>query len=330
MSAGKRTLQPVLGHTIDDLVRADHPYRTLLSIMPFEELCAPLKSLYSAIGRAGYPVETMFKAVLLQWMEDLSDREAARFLEENLAGKLFCGFALSDSTPDFSTFSVFRDRVGTHRLAEMFNRVRESLRDAGLVREVFTFVDATQLISKVNLWKERDRLIAEGEQKLGNATVAQVAADPEARFGRKGNTKWYGYKIHAGIDMSHGLITKVAVTPANVEDTRAARHVMPRNGAVFGDKAYGVGDSAREMRRRNLHSECVLKNSMNAKNPDLDKWRSGVRMPYESTFAGFEKRARYRGTVKCQFQAYMQAFAHNLKRLVRIQTAPLTLRPQCA
>jgi IS5 family transposase len=330
MSLGKRNLQPVLGHTADELVRPNHPYRTLVRIIPFADLCAPLKSLYSDKGRGGYPVETMFKALLLQWMEDLSDREAERFLQENLAGKFFCGFSLTDSTPDFSTFCVFRERLGTQRVAQMFNRVRQALKDAGLVREVFTFVDATQLISKVNLWKERDRLIAEGEQKLSNATVAQVAADPEARFGKKGRTKWYGYKIHAGIDMYQGLITKVAVTPANVEDTRAAPHVMPRQGAVFGDKAYGVGDSAREMRRRGLHSQAVLKNDMNAKNHDLDRWRSGVRMPYESTFAGFEKRARYRGRVKCQFQAYMQALSHNLKRLVQIEAPPLSFRPNYA
>jgi IS5 family transposase len=329
MSLGKRNLQPVLGHTAGDLVRPNHPYRTLVGIIPFDELCSALTSLYSDKGRSGYPVATMFKALLLQWMEDLSDRELERFLQENLAGKFFCGFELIDATPDFSTFSVFRDRIGTTRLAGLFNRVRDSLKDAGLVREVFTFVDATQLISKVNLWKERDRLIAEGEQKLGNSTVAQVAADSEARFGRKGSTKWYGYKIHAGVDMSQGLITRVAVTPANVEDTKAARHVMPRAGAVFGDKAYGVGDSAREMKRRGLHSEAVLKNDMNAKNHELDSWRSGVRMPFESTFSRFEKRARYRGQVKCQFQAYMQALSHNLKRLVQIGAPPLTLRPHC-
>jgi len=330
MSLSKRTLQPVLGHTAGDLVRSNHPYRMLLAIVPFEKLCLPLKGLYSDKGRGGYPVETMFKASLLQLMENLSDREVERFLQENLAGKLFCGFELTEATPDFSTFCVFRDRIGTEGLALLFNQVRDALKDAGLVTEIFTFVDATHLISKVNLWKERDRLIAEGELKLSNATVAQVAADPEARFGKKGKTKWYGYKIHVGVDMHQGFITKVATTPANVEDTKAARHVMPRSGSVHGDKAYGVGESAREMRRRGLHSNAILKKGMKDKNPELDRFRSGVRAPYESTFARFEKRTRYRGVVKCQFQAFMQALSHNMKRLVKIGAPPLTLRPQCA
>ena len=330
MGIQRRNLQPVLGPSVEDLVRSDHAYRRLSALIPFDVLCAPLRSKYSTLGRAGYPVEAIFKALLLQWLEDLSDRELERFLEENVAGKLFCGFTLTDPTPDHSTICLARKRIGTKSLADLFNAVRASLQSAGLVREVFTFVDATQLISKSNLWKERDRVIEKGLGKLNNLTVAQVAADPEARFGKNDRSKWYGYKIHASVDMSHGLIARVCVTPANVEDTRGARHVLPRQGMVFGDKAYGVGNAARAMRRRGLHSGAILKRKMKEKNWDKDRWLTGVRMPYEGTFARFEKRARYRGKAKCQFQAFMQALAHNFKRLLAIGAPPLILGPRCA
>lgn len=330
MSLGRRNLQAVLGPTPEDLVRKDHPYRRLLALVPFEELCSPLRAKYSRLGRAGYPVDCVFKALLLQWMEDLSDRELERFLEENVAAKLFCGFTLTEGTPDFSTFSLARTRIGTQGLAGLFNAVRESLRAAGLVREVFTFVDATQLISKANLWNERDKAIEAGIKKLDNQTVGKLAADKQARFGRKGGTKWFGYKIHAGIDMSHGLISRVAATPANVEDEKGARHVLPRQGMVFADKAYCTGDARRQMRRRGLHSGAILRTPMRGKNPEKDRWLSSVRMPYEGTFSRFEKKARYRGVAKCQFQALMQAFSHNFKRLLAIDAPPLTLRPHCA
>ena len=330
MSLGKRNLQPSLGHAVADLVKPQHPYRRLLAMVDFEGLCAPLECKYGVRGRVGYPVAGLFKALLLQWMEDLSDRELERYLEENVAAKFFCGFELDDTTPDHSTFGVMRDRIGTEGLAKLFNRVRDELKAQGLVREVFTFVDATHLISKVNLWRERDRLIGEADAKLSNTTVGKVATDPQARFGKKGRSKWYGYKIHAGVDMSQGLITRVAVTPANVEDQQAAAHVMPRAGMVFGDKAYGVGESARAMRRLGLHSGAVLKEGMKAKNRFKDRWLNSVRMPYEGTFSKFEKRARYRGWAKCQFQAFMQAMSHNLKRLLVIDAPPLVFRPQCA
>lgn len=315
---------------MDDLVKQGHPYRRLLSIVPFDELCRPLEGLYSRRGRGGYAASTMFKALLLQWLEDLSDRELERYLEENVAAKLFCGFELGDETPDHSTFRVMRDRIGVQGLAGLFNRVREAFRSAGLVREVFTFVDATHLISKANMWRERDRMVEQGEARLDNETVGRLAVDRQARFGRKGRLKWYGYKLHAGVDMSHGLITRVAATPANVEDEKAARHVLPRHGMVFADKAFCVGQAASAMRRRGLHSGAILRAKMRGKDFDKDRWLNSVRMPYESTFSKFEKWARYRGTTKCQFQAFMQAFAHNMKRLLAIDASPLVLGPHCA
>ena len=100
------------------------------------------------MGRGGYPVESGFKALLLQYIEDLSNREAQRFLEENLAGKLFCGFDLKDQTPEHTYFVDLRQRIGTKRLAELFNRVREALIRDGMIREVFTFVDAIKLVTR--------------------------------------------------------------------------------------------------------------------------------------------------------------------------------------
>lgn len=83
-------------------------------------------------------------------MEDLSDREMERYLSENLAAKWFCESGLEQSTPDHSYFGDFRRRIGTKGLMTLFSRVRKCLCTMGLIREVFTFVDASQLISKLS------------------------------------------------------------------------------------------------------------------------------------------------------------------------------------
>ena len=88
--------------------------------------------------------------LVLQFLEDVSDREMERFMGENLAGKWFCGFGLSEQAPDHSFFGDFRKRLGTKRLMDIFNQLRASLKAAGLIREVFTFVDASQLVSKLS------------------------------------------------------------------------------------------------------------------------------------------------------------------------------------
>jgi hypothetical protein len=45
------------------------------------------------------------------------------------------------------------------------------------MNEVFTFIDATHLISKGQLWKERDELIRQKYEKMNNGNISKVAAD---------------------------------------------------------------------------------------------------------------------------------------------------------
>ena len=102
-----------------------------------------------------------------------------------------------ENAQDHSFFGDFRKRLGTKRLMDIFNHLRASLKAAGLIREIFTFVDASQLVSKLSTWDDRDRAIAKGLAKFNNETAPKVAVDKQARFGAKGKDKfWYGYKEH--------------------------------------------------------------------------------------------------------------------------------------
>lgn len=312
---------------VEDLVRMDHPYRKLLKAIHFEKLCRPLKKLFSEErGRKGYHVESGFAALVLQWMEDLSDRELERFLQENTAGKLFCGFSLLEKTPDHSYFSILRSKIGTKRLAELFNRVNGQLRSQGLITNVFNFVDASQIISKLSLWDERDQAIAKGLETFNNATAKKIGSDPQARIGCKGQEKfWYGYKRHVAACMKHGFITKVAVTPANVSDGKALKHICPKQGLVFADKGYCDKHARQIMRSNHCISKAILKNNMKGKDFKRDAEIARQRMPYERIFSKQSKKARYKGIAKTQFQALMQALAFNFKRLIVVQDTLLSI-----
>ena len=180
----------------------EHPYRRFETVLDFNRLALPLQSLYSDRGRSELGAERAFRMLVLQFLEDLSDREMERFMRENLAAKWFCSFGLSERTPDHSFFGDFRKRLGTKRLMDLFNRLRASLKEAGLIREIFTFVDASQLVSKLSTWDDRDKAIARGLEKFNNETTPKVAADKQAGFGSKGKDKfWYGYKEHTSVDM---------------------------------------------------------------------------------------------------------------------------------
>ena len=215
-------------------------------------------------------------------------------------------------------------RVSANKLSTLFSSMRDQLKNAGLMSEVFTFVDATHLISKANLWQERDKVIAQKMEKLNNETLPKVAVDKQARMGCKGKSKyWYGYKGHVSVDMQSGLINKVAITPANLTDAQGMKHVCPSQGAIYGDKGYCTAPARKAAARRGCYLAAIKRNNMKDKNKDLDRWVTKIRSPYERVFSQRNKRVRYRGVEKNQFAAFFNAIAFNLKRLIIINAPPL-------
>lgn len=326
---------------LEDLVSSNHIYRKFQTLWNLDPIRIELERLEADSDYKGYGIFRMFLCLSIQFLEDLSDRELERFISENSAARWFCQFGLTDKTPDHSVFGRVRSRIGTNKLSKIFHLLRDQLKAQGYVSEVFTFVDATHLISKANLWRERDqliekrlnkmskhtstekkaeekeRIIAEKLEKLNNENVSKFAVDKDARFGAKSKKKfWYGFKKHVSVDMQSGMINKVAITHANVIDSQGFKHVAPDSGAVHGDKAYSDHDCQMVAKANNLHLCAIKKNNVKDKNPDLDRWYSHLRSPYERVFSNQSKRTRYRGIAKNQFHAFMQTIAFNLKRLM--------------
>ncbi|MBI2437042.1 MAG: transposase [Candidatus Magasanikbacteria bacterium] len=66
------------------LVEADHPFRKLNEYFDFTELAISLAECYSELGTSGIAVEKGFKALLVQFWEDYSDREMEYALRLNI------------------------------------------------------------------------------------------------------------------------------------------------------------------------------------------------------------------------------------------------------
>jgi len=79
------------------------------------------------------------------------------------------------------------------------------------------------------------------------------------------------------------------------------------------------------MRAKNCHSAAIKKRNMAGKDRDKDRWLSKMRAPYERVFSKRPKQLRYRGQAKVQFQVAMQAMAHNLKRMIRLEIDPIPI-----
>lgn len=312
--------------SLNQLVDPKHNYRRFLEIWSFKFAQKQLHKLDKGNPYKGYGLLTLFKCLILQFMEDLSDRQLERFLKENNAAKLFTGFSLMEKTPDHTVLCRARARIGTSLLSKIFTDLRRQLKEHGLMNESFSFVDASSLIAKANLWKERDQAIKAKVEKLNNEVLPKVAHDTQARIGCKGKDKfWYGYKKHTSVDMRSGLINKVAVTPANVSDSKGFKLVCPSNGAIFTDKGYCTKSCEKESRINGCELAAIKKNNMKGKNKDLDRFRSKIRAPYEAVFSKQRKRTRYLGIVKNQFSCFMEALCFNLKRLLVLNVEDLCL-----
>jgi len=305
--------------SIGQLLPLGHNYRKLKELIDFTKVAKGAKFSDSGVGAIGFGKTRLISCLILQFMEDVSDREFERFIGENIAAKWFCGFNICEKTPDFTTISKFRSLLGTQNIAKLFKEVKKQLQAKGHCAEIFTFVDATALVSKLSLWTERDKAITAGYEKLNNEVLPKVSSDNEVRIGAKSKNKfWTGYKKHVAVDMKSGMITKVAVTKANVSDADGAKHVLPRSGAVCADKGY-IG-AINEMKRRDVHPMVILKNNMKEKNKDKDRFLSSLRAPYEGVFSKQNKRVRYKGVVKNQAAEFLYAIAFNLRRLLSINS----------
>jgi len=320
----RRNQMAFLDMDLSDQVRQHKLYK-IQQTVDLTSLVYRLKDLEHEVGRHGYGLDVGLKSLFLQFFYDLSDRELEDRLRYDLGFKWFCGFTAFEQTPDHSYFGRFRERVGTQRIGKLFKAIVKKAKEKHLIRGVFHFVDATSIVTKNTTWAERDKAIKQGEEALNNSNVKKYSADPQARFGCKGKSKfWFGYKGHVGVDMGSGLIESAAVTEANISDQAGFKTICPRDGQmVFGDKSYCLKPAQEAMAVRGVVSGAIFKQNMIGKNKDLDRWRSSVRAPFESVFSKFEKRARYRGHAKVQFQFFMDAIVHNVKRLVAINSPPL-------
>jgi IS5 family transposase len=280
----------------------------------FEKLIGHLRDEGSP-GRPGYPALVLFRAVLLQSLYGLSERELEEALGDRLSFKRFVGLSLEDATPDHTVLNRFRNQLVEKRLLEkLFAELDRQLENAGVILKRGTMLDAT-LIQAVSAPPKEDR----------------PSNDPDARFtkrqGKGGST--FGYKAHMGVDEGSGLIRAVLTTPANVNDT------TPADDLIRGDEAVVWADAAYDTHARRARLKAEGKKPRIARRPNrhhpelparLKRYNRLIarrRAKVETTFATLKCRMRltcirYVGLIKASGQILLASIAFNMRRWAAI------------
>ena len=108
---------------LGDLVSSTHIYRKFLNLWNLDLVRLELERLEAESDYKGYGIYRIFLCLLLQFLEDLSDRELERFIAESNAARWFCQFGLVDKTPDHSVFGRVRGRIGTSKLSKSLSKI---------------------------------------------------------------------------------------------------------------------------------------------------------------------------------------------------------------
>jgi IS5 family transposase len=280
----------------------------------FEKLIAHLRDA-DGCGRPGYPALVLFKALLLQALYGLSDRELEEALNDRFSFQRFVGLSLEDAVPDHTVLNRFRNQLVAERLLEkLFCELDRQLEKAGVMLKRGTMLDAS-LIEAVSAPPREGR----------------PSADPDARFakrqGKSGSS--FGYKAHVGVDEGSGLIRSLITTPANVNDT------VPADALIRGDEKVVWADAAYDTHARRARLKAQGRKPRIARRPNKHHPELPSRLKYynrliarrrsavETTFATLKRRMRltsirYVGLAKASGQLLLAAIAFNMRRWAAI------------
>lgn len=109
------------------------------------------ESMYKDGGRPPISPRLLVLVLLMQFLEGLSDRAAARNLKFRLDWKIAFGLAVDFASVHPSTLTYFRERLLTHEKTSLvFDRVLEHLKNVGLVKASGKQrIDSTHVIGAV-------------------------------------------------------------------------------------------------------------------------------------------------------------------------------------
>jgi len=89
----------------------------------------------SGRGRPSIPADVVASVMVLQALEGLSDREAARAVRDRISWKVACGLALDDEGFDFSVLTYWRTRLRrSERSERIFDAVRSVIDATGVLK----------------------------------------------------------------------------------------------------------------------------------------------------------------------------------------------------
>ncbi len=210
-------------------------------------LCAPAYDK-SGVGRPGIDPVVYLKMIMVGFFEDLpSERAIAARCADSMSIRAFLKYELHEKTPEHSSFTVIRQRLGLEIYQRIFTLTLQALREHGLLRGRNLGIDSSVIEANASLralvhrnteeqyWDYVKRLAAESGIDPDDAAAVRKfdrhrpgkgsnqewvnPYDPDAKIGRtKDGATDMIYKPEAVVDLDTGAIVQAQVHPGDQAD----------------------------------------------------------------------------------------------------------------
>jgi IS5 family transposase len=260
-------------------------------------------------GRPPFSKLILFKALLIQSLYNLSDDQLEFQIVDRASFKRFLGLKKSDKVPDSRTFWLFREQlIEKDVILGLFKRFNESIDAAGVFANEGKMVDASfvEAPRQRNTREENKHIKETGtapqEWRVKPHKLAQK--DVDARWTKKNNTVFYGYKNHIKADTKTKLIEEYIVTDASVHDSQAIEQLLTekdKNQPLYADSAYTGEDQEKIYKKKEVISKVHEKGYRNKPLTETqkasNKEKSSIRVRVEHVF-GFVENSMHGSIVR--------------------------------
>ena len=246
-------------------------------------------------GRPRYDLIQMFKILILQRLYNLSDEQTEYQITDRMSFMRFLNLDLKSSVPDAKTIWAFREKlVKAESGNALFDLFVKKLEEAGFITKRGSIVDATFVeVPRQRNTPEENAKIKEGkvpeEWESEENKHKKAQKDTDARWTKKGNDTYYGYKNHVKVDADSKLIVKAETTSANVHDSQVTSELVDESDKVlYADSAYDgapVAEKLPQTVETRIHERARRNHPLTDEQENSNRRKSKVRVRVEHVFA---------------------------------------------
>src|SRR6478672_5225481 len=319
------------------------PLETIKKIVPWEDFRTDIEAVTetkpeerkSNAGRKPYDTILKFKIMVLQSLHNLSDEATECLIRDRISFMRFLDLELEDPVPDATTIWLFREALAQAGLInELFERFGQHLEAEGYIARGGQIIDATIVSApKQRNTKEENETIKAGKTPEGweQQPAKNAQKDKDARWTKKNDASFYGYKNHLGVDKAHKLIRRYTETDASVHDSQKLDEVLDKantSNEVWADSAYRSVEAEAKLKAKGYKSRIHRRGARNHPLPkrqqDANTTRSRVRARVEHIFGDQQnamggKFVRTIGMARARAKIGLMNLVYNMRRLVQLE-----------